>query len=84
MNTARLSITIPKEIYQEMKILTSQRKIRLSHLITEAVSEKLRKIRQDEYVRKVNQAFSDPDISDEQHLMAELIADNTDLKELPW
>ncbi len=84
MNTARLSITIPKEIYQEMKILTSQRKIRLSHLITEAVSEKLRKIRQDEYVRKVNQAFSDPDIADEQHLMAELIADNTDLKELPW
>jgi len=84
MNTARLSITIPKEIYQEMKIVTSQRKIGLSRLITEAVSEKLRKIRQDEYVRKVNQAFSDPDISDEQHLMAELIADNTDLKELPW
>jgi metal-responsive CopG/Arc/MetJ family transcriptional regulator len=84
MDTARLSITIPKEIYQEMKILSSQRKIRLSRLITEAVSEKLRRIRQEEFVRKVNQAFSDPDIADEQHFMAELIADNTDLKELPW
>lgn len=84
MDTARLSITIPKEIYQEMKILTSARKIRLNHLITEAISEKLRKIRQDGFIGKVNQAFSDSDIANEQNLMAELIADNTDLKELPW
>ena len=84
MNTARLSITVPQEIYQEMKIFTSQSKIRMSRLIIEAVSEKLGKIRQEEFVRKVNQAFSDPDTADEQHLTTELIAQNTDLKELLW
>ena len=84
MNTARLSITVPQEIYQEMKTFTSQSKIRMSRLIIEAVSEKLGKIRQEEFVRKVNQAFSNSDIAEEQHLTAELIAQNTDLKELLW
>ena len=36
------------------------------------------------YAQKINAAFKDPEIAREQQLMANLIADNTDVEEMPW
>ena len=56
----------------------------MSHLVTEALVDKLRKNREEAYVQQVNEAFEDNEIVEEQRQMAEIIADNTDVKELPW
>jgi len=40
MGYEKLSVTIPEEIYNEIKILASKKKIKLSHLVTDALSEK--------------------------------------------
>jgi predicted AlkP superfamily phosphohydrolase/phosphomutase len=56
----------------------------LSHLVTEALVDKLREIREEAYIQEVNKAFEDNEIAEEQRQMADLIADNTDVEELPW
>ena len=84
MGYSKLSVTIPDEIYHEMKSLASKKKMKLSHLVTEALSEKTRKMKEDELIQQINDAFSDEDLSDEHQRIAEDIAINTDVKELPW
>lgn len=42
------------------------------------------KIKEDCFVRQVNEAFDNPDVADEQHRMAEAVAGHTDVEELPW
>ena len=84
MGYSKLSVTIPDEIYREMKSLAAKKKMKLSHLVTEALSEKTRKMKEDELIQQINDAFSDGDLSDEHQRIAEDIAINTDVKELPW
>ncbi len=65
--------------------LLYQKKIRLSRLVAEAIADKLKKLRQDEaFFQQMNKAFEDDEVAEEQHFMAELIANNMDVEELPW
>ncbi len=42
------------------------------------------KIREEQFVGQINAAFNDPDVADEQYLMAEAVANYTEIEELPW
>ena len=84
MGHSKLSVTIPDEVYGQIYELASRKKIKLSHLVTEALVEKLRKAREQNYTRQVNAVFNENDVREEQLRMAEFIAENTDLDELPW
>ncbi len=84
MGHSKLSVTIPDEIYNDINEMASKEKVKLSHLVTEALVDKLRRKREETYIQQVNMAFEDNEIVEEQRQMAELIADNTDVEELPW
>lgn len=84
MGHSKLSVTIPDEVYGEISELASRKKIKLSHLVTEALVEKLRKAKEQNYIQQVNAVFNDNEVREEQLQMADIIAENTDLDELPW
>jgi len=84
MGYSKISVTIPDEMFNDMKEFTSREKIKISHLVAEAIADKLRKIKEERFVQQVNEVFRDPEVGKEQRLMAEAIADNADLEELPW
>jgi len=84
MGHSKISVTIPDEIYNDINELASKGKVKLSHFVTEALVDKIRKKREEAYIQKLNEAFEDNEIIKEQRQMAELIADNTDVEELPW
>ncbi|CAB1074947.1 hypothetical protein D1AOALGA4SA_2767 [Olavius algarvensis Delta 1 endosymbiont] len=84
MGHSKLSVTIPDDIYDQINEYASKGKIKLSHLVTEALVDKLRMIKEQAYVQQVNDALKDEAVVKEQRQMAETIADNTDVKELPW
>jgi metal-responsive CopG/Arc/MetJ family transcriptional regulator len=84
MGYSRISVTIPDEMYNDMKEFTSRDRIKISHLVAEAIADKLRKIKEEKFVQQVNEVFKNPEAGKEQRLMAEAIVDNADLEELPW
>ena len=84
MAHSKISVTIPDEIYNDINEMASKEKVKLSHLVTEALVDKLRKKKKEAYIQQVNMAFEDNEIVEEQRQMAELIADNTEVEELPW
>jgi metal-responsive CopG/Arc/MetJ family transcriptional regulator len=84
MGYSKMSVTIPKEIYEEIKEVASRKKIKLSHLVADALAEKARKIREETFVEQINRAFENPEVAEEQKRMAETIAENTPAEELPW
>jgi len=84
MGYSKMSVTIPKEIYEEIKEVASRKKIKLSHLVADALAEKARKIREETFVEQINRAFENPEVAGEQKRMAETIAENTPAEELPW
>ena len=84
MGHSKISVTIPDEIYNDINEMASREKVKLSHLVTEALIDKLRKKREQAYIQQVNKVFEDNEVAEEQRQMAELIADNTDVEELPW
>ena len=84
MGYAKVSVTIPREVYDEIKAISSATNVKLSHLVAEALSEKLRKIREEELIHRINKVYDDPDVSEEHHRIAESIAESADVEELPW
>jgi post-segregation antitoxin (ccd killing protein) len=84
MGYSKISVTIPDEMYNDMKKFTAREKIKISHLVAEAIADRLRKIKEERFIQQVNEVFSDPEVGKEQRLMAEAIVDNADLEELPW
>ena len=84
MGHAKMSVTIPDEMYKEIKAFASQKNIKLSHLVTEALAEKTQKLKEEALLRQINKIFEDPEVAAEQLDMADAIADNTDVEELPW
>lgn len=84
MGYSKISVTIPDEMYNDVKEFTSRERIKISHLVAEAIADKLRKIKEERFIQQVNEVFRDPKVGKEQRLMAEAIADNADLEELPW
>lgn len=84
MGYAKLSVTIPDEMYDEIKSLALKKNIKLSHLVADALAEKAQRIKEEEFIQQVNNVFDDPDVAKEQTEMANMIAGSTDLDELPW
>jgi metal-responsive CopG/Arc/MetJ family transcriptional regulator len=84
MGHSKLSVTIPDDIFNQINDIASKEKTKLSHLVTEALVEKLQKKKEQAYIQQVNEVLKDKEAASEQRRMAELIADNTNLEELPW
>jgi metal-responsive CopG/Arc/MetJ family transcriptional regulator len=84
MGFSKMSVTIPEEIYKEIKEVASRKKIKLSHLVADALAEKTRKMKEELVVEQINRAFEDPEVAGEQKRMAETIAENTPVEEMPW
>ncbi len=84
MGYSKLSVTIPDQTYRQIKELAAGKHIKLSHLVAEALSEKVLKLREEILLERINAAFADPKIKREQMLMAETIAENTNVEEMPW
>jgi len=84
MGQSKLSVTIPEQTYREIKAFASIKKVKLSHLVAEALAEKTQKLKEDSLLQRINEVFKDPEAEKEQFLMAETIAEATDVKEMPW
>ena len=84
MGYAKISVTIPQEIYHGVKDFSLKNDVKLSHLVAEALSEKLRRLKEAALINEINRVYDDPEVSEEQRKMAESIAENTDVEELPW
>ncbi len=84
MGYAKVSVTIPREIYEEIRDFSIRHNVKLSHVVTKALSEKLRKIREEDLIDKINKVYEDSEVATEHYRIAESIADNTNVEELPW
>jgi metal-responsive CopG/Arc/MetJ family transcriptional regulator len=84
MNYKKVSITIPNQLYEELKKITDRERSKISRIVAEAIAEKLVRIEEEIYLKEVNAAFEDPEVIKEQKNIAELIAESTDVRELPW
>jgi hypothetical protein len=84
MGYSKISATIPDETYQDIKLVASKMNIKISHFVSEALAEKLKKIKADAFVETINEVYGNPDVSREQYLAAESIADTTNVEEVPW
>lgn len=84
MGYAKVSVTIPDELHRELKELAAKNNVKVSHLVSDAIAEKARKMREEALIQKINEIFCDPELADEQHRMAETIADSITIEELPW
>jgi predicted nucleic acid-binding protein len=84
MAHVKMSVTVPKEILDEIKKAAESRKTKVSHLVSEALAEKIKRLKEEAFVSQINKIFEDPEIAKEQRRIAEDIATNIDVKELPW
>ena len=84
MGHSKMSVTVPDEILNEIKEISASHNKRLSHLVTEALLDKIKKIKEEAFISQINEIFQDPEVAGEQRDMAEDIANNTDVHELPW
>jgi DNA polymerase/3'-5' exonuclease PolX len=81
---SKISVTIPDQTCKQIKELAASKRIKLSHLVAEALSEKVRKMKEEMLLERINAVFEDPDVREEQILMAETIAETTNVEEMPW
>ena len=84
MAQAKMSVTVPEDILEEIKREAANRNTKLSHLVTEALVEKIRRLKEEAFVAQINKVFEDTGIAEEQEKIAEDIAANTDVEALPW
>jgi len=84
MGYGKISITMPEDILNEIKELAQKREIKLSHFISDVLADKVRRSKEESFVQRINEIFGDPEVAEEQRLMAKDIADSTDVEELPW
>jgi len=84
MAYSKISVTVPDEILNEVKRMAAEREIKISRLIAEALAEKVKKASEETFVSRINKVFENPEVSGEQHSMAEDIARAMDIEELTW
>lgn len=84
MGYEKISITIPDDIFREIKELSERRAIKLSHLVTKALADEIRKSKEEAFLECINKIFEDTEVAEEQGLMAKDIADSMEVEELPW
>jgi hypothetical protein len=80
----KMSVTIPEDILNEIKKIAASRETKISHLVTEALGDKIMKVKEEAFVSQINKILKDPEVIKEQLKMADDIANTTNIKELPW
>ena len=80
----KMSVTVPEDILDEIKKIAASRKTKVSHLVTEALGDKIKKVKEEAFVSRINKVLKDPELIKEQRKMADDIANTTNLEELPW
>ncbi|MCP4668144.1 MAG: hypothetical protein GY849_17480 [Deltaproteobacteria bacterium] len=80
----KMSVTVPEEVFKEIKKMAAMKKTKVSRLVTEALAEKIRKAKEEAFVAHINKVFEDPEVVKEQSRMAEDIANSANMRELPW
>ncbi len=84
MGFSKLSVTVPNEIYRDIKKYSAEQNVKVSHLVTEAIADKIREIKENALLERINKVYADPGVAEANRLMAESIAESTDVDELPW
>ena len=80
----KMSVTVPEDIFGEIKKIASSRETKVSHLVTEALTDKIKKVKEDAFVSQINKILEDPEVIKDQRKMADDIANTTNIEELPW
>jgi hypothetical protein len=80
----KMSVTVPEDILNEIKKIAAGRETKVSRLVTEALVDTIRKVKEEAFVSRINKVFEDPEVIKEQLKMADDIANTTDIEELPW
>ena len=84
MANSKISVTVPEEVLKEIKKIAASTETKVSHLVTEALADKIKKVKEEAFVSQINKAFKNPEMIKEQHKMAEDIANSMNIMELPW
>jgi hypothetical protein len=53
-------------------------------MVTEALRDKIMKIKEDAFVSQINKILEDPEVTKDQRKMADDIANTMNIEELPW
>ncbi len=80
----KMSVTVPEDILNEIKKIAASRETKISHLVTEALGDKIMKVKEEAFVSQINKILKDPEVIKEQLKMADDIANTTNIEELPW
>jgi hypothetical protein len=80
----KMSVTVPEDILNEIKKIAAGRETKVSRLVTEALVDTIRKVKEEAFVSRINKVFEDPEVIKEQLKMADDIANTTNIEELPW
>jgi hypothetical protein len=80
----KMSVTVPEDILNEIKKIAAGRETKVSRLVTEALVDTIRKVKEEAFVSRINKVLEDPKVIKEQLKMADDIADTADIEELPW
>ena len=80
----KMSVTVPEDILNEIKKIAASRETKVSHLVTEALGDKIIKVKEEAFVSQINKILEDPEVIKEQRKMADDIANTTNIEELPW
>ena len=80
----KMSVTVPEDILNEIKKIAGSRGAKVSHMVTEALRDKIMKIKEEAFVSQINNILEDPEVIKDQRKMADDIANTTNIEELPW
>ena len=80
----KMSVTVPEDILNEIKKIAGSRGTKVSHMVTEALRDKIMKIKEDAFVSQINKILEDPEVTKDQRKMADDIANTMNIEELPW
>ncbi len=80
----KMSVTVPEDIFNEIKKIAGSRGTKVSHMVTEALRDKIMKIKEEAFVSQINKILEDPEVTKDQLKMADDIANTMNIEELPW
>ncbi len=80
----KISVTVPEEVFSEIRKMAAMKKTKVSRLVTEALAEKIKKAKEEAFVSSINMVFEDPEVVKDQTRMTEDIANSMNMRELPW
>ena len=80
----KMSVTVPEDILNEIKKIAGSRGTKVSHMVTEALRDKIMKIKEEAFVSQINKILEDPEVIKDQRKMADDIANTMNIEELPW